>query len=359
MAHEDSDLVRADKIKESSDFEDTAESMRYEALSPKTASGARNVVAPSNLVEDKSAEQRKAEEASEFNSRFQKQNIKLDPLQPGWGPYQLLDKMVKEHKINLSDDQVVQESRRISQRDFKDLGRNYYDLNDQILFWSDREISEKVAEISRKVKGIDVSEYQDDVDWKKVKAAGIDFAFLRASKGNDYVDPKFAANREGAREAGLKIGYYHYFRPDASVDQQVKTFVDTVGKAEPDSLRLVIDTENQKLWAPYTLPQRIKMIDDWCAGVKKALGSSAQVIIYGSPSFFDDSLKNDPSLAKKELWIANYKVAEPRVPKPWDTWKFWQYSETGKVPGINTNVDLDMYNGTDINSAFKSNRKPK
>ena len=56
---------------------------------------------------------------------------------------------------------------------------------------------------------------------------------------------------------------------------------------------------------------------------------------------------NAQPLKNYKLWIANYKVAEPRVPQPWTSWEFWQYSETGVIDGIDDNkVDLDWYNGT-------------
>lgn len=295
------------------------------------------------------AEQRKAQEAEEFKNRFRAQNFELDAPKRGWGPFQVLTDMVQQKKIKLTEEQILEESRRIRDRDFKDWGRKYYEQKDQSQLWSEKEIAEKVAETAKKVKGIDVSMWQGTIDWKKVKESGIEFAFIRATKGNDLVDPNFVENRKGAREAGLKTGYYHYYRPDHPLEDQIKAFVSTVGRVEDDALRVVIDTENVKHWEPFSHEQRLKMIDDWCNGVKKELGIKPEIMIYGSPNFFDESLKNSEQLSKHDLWIANYRVAEPRVPKPWSNWTYWQYSETGRVPGIQGNVDLDMYNGTDLN----------
>ena len=302
-----------------------------------------------------SAEERLRQEVVEFKDRFQKQNIELDPVQKGWGPFQVLEQMVKEKKISLSDEQILAESRRIRDRDFSQNGRKHYKLDERSLRWSDREIAEKVEATGKLVRGIDVSQWQETIDWKKVKESGVQFAFMRASKGKDYVDPKFAENRSGALDVGLKIGYYHYFKPGDSVEDQIKTFVNTVGKVDNGSLRLVIDTEDQKAWAPFTPEERIKKIEEWCNGVQAALGKTPIISLYGSPNFLDESLKNDSRLAKYDLWIANYNVGEPRVPKPWTNWSFWQHSETGRVPGIKTNVDLNFYNGTDLNKAFVNN----
>lgn len=294
-------------------------------------------------------EQRIEDEKQLFRERYKQQNFELDPLKPGDGPFQTLDQMVKSGKVELSEEEVRAAAKRIRDRDFKQWGRDFYNTTDKINFWSEKEIEQGVDQNVKRIKGIDVSAHQGDIDWKKVKEAGYEFAFIKATEGGDWIDAKFAQNRAAARDAGLAVGYYHFFRPPRPVEDQIANFVKTVGQAEPNSLRLVIDTEDERLWKPYTIEQRIKMIDDWCAGVKKELGVTPQITIYGSPNFFRDILQNSPELAKYSLWIANYNVAEPSIPKPWTKWDFWQYSEKGKVPGINSDgVDLNMFHGTDL-----------
>lgn len=303
-------------------------------------------------------EQRLSEETQLFRERYHKQNLDLDPIQPGWGPFQVLEQMVKDRKIDMDREQMLEEAKRIRDRDFKDLGRDYYTTRDHIKLWSDREIDARVLETVGRIKGIDVSAHQGKIDWKKVKDAGYEFAFLKATEGGDWVDSTFATNRKEAREAGLAVGYYHYFRPPRPVEDQIANFVKTVGKVEGDALRLVIDTEDEKMWKPYNIEQRIKMIEDWCKGVQKELGVTPQITIYGSPNFFRDVLQNSPQLAKYSLWIANYNVAEPIVPKLWTKWDFWQYTEKGKVPGIASDgVDINMFHGNDL-SKIPGFKKP-
>ena len=295
-------------------------------------------------------EQRISDEKELFKSRFQQQNFELDPIKPGNGPFQTLEQMVKDGKVEMNEEELREAAKRIRDRDFKAWGRDFYNTSDRVKLWTDKEIEQRVDTAVARIKGIDVSAHQGDIDWKKVKEAGYEFAFIKATEGGDWIDAKFAQNRQGARDAGLAVGYYHFFRPLRPVEDQVDNFVKTVGQAEPNSLRLVIDTEDDRLWKPYKLEQRIKMIEDWCAGVQKELGVTPQITIYGSPNFFRDMLENSPQLAKYSLWIANYNVAEPSIPKPWTKWDFWQYSEKGKVPGINSDgVDLNMFHGTDLN----------
>jgi lysozyme len=69
--------------------------------------------------------------------------------------------------------------------------------------------------------------------------------------------------------------------------------------------------------------------------------------VYMSPSFVD-TLGSEfvEPLKKYDLWTANYRVAHPTIPLPWDTFKFWQYSDKGKINGVNADIDLDAFNGT-------------
>ncbi|MBX9720105.1 MAG: glycoside hydrolase family 25 protein, partial [Candidatus Obscuribacterales bacterium] len=294
---------------------------------------------------------RKTEESKFFKDMYQKANFELDPMKNGEGPLQSLEKMAQEGKIQLSQEQMLSEANRIQSRDFKTLGRNFYTPADHVKLWTEDEIEKKVQGDVDKVKGIDVSNWQGTIDWKQVKNAGYQFAFMKATEGVDFVDHTFETFRKGARDAGLKEGYYHYFHPEESVAAQVKLFTDVIGKAEPDSLRLVIDAEDPGKWTPYPLAQRVKMVDDFLQGVKEKTGVTPQVSIYCSPNFADKILGNSPILSKYSLWIANYGVDKPTLPAPWGKWDFWQYTDAGKVPGINGKVDLDMFNGTDLSKA--------
>jgi lysozyme len=189
-----------------------------------------------------------------------------------------------------------------------------------------------------------------------VKGAGYEYAFMKATQGTWFIDKTFDTFRQGAKDAGLKVGYYHYFEPGEDADAQAKYFCDKIGKAEPDALRLVIDAEGDG-WTKYSADQRVQMVDDFLKGVQKRIGAKPEVCIYCSPNFADEVLVNSPKLKDYSLWIANYNVNEPRLPGPWNKWDFWQYTSKGKVPGIKGNVDLDVFNGTDINQALKYNTK--
>lgn len=194
--------------------------------------------------------------------------------------------------------------------------------------------------------GIDVSRHQGTIDWGKVKAAGVNYCFIKSSEGSTWKDNKFDFNWAEAKKHGIIRGAYHFFRPNAPVSNQVNNIVSVVGKLEKGDLPPVLDAEVPQSWKRFSLQKRIGMIQDWMKGVEDGLG--IQPIIYLSPSFADEILQGAEEMSEYKLWLAHYTSrSSPRVPRPWSDWTFWQYSETGKVDGINTgSVDLNRFQGS-------------
>lgn len=200
--------------------------------------------------------------------------------------------------------------------------------------------------VAERLFGIDVSHHQGDIDWAKVKAAGVNYCFMKATEGATFKDRKFDYNWNQAKAHGIIRGAYHFFRPNALVDRQVNNLVSKVGKLMPGDLPPVLDVEVPQSWRRFSLNQRLGMIRDWMSWTEDALG--IQPIIYLSPSFADEILEGASELDKYVLWLAHYTSRDnPRVPRPWTDWTFWQYSESGRLDGITTNtVDLNRFQGT-------------
>ena len=326
---------------------------------------------PSGTTAPQNKQELIAAERKYFDFEFHNKNVTLDPFQKGEGPYQVLERMNQEHKLTLaapfvgvrrdawSEEQILEAASKISQRDLHG-SKHAYKVGEQTPLWSETDIKKRVDDMVKLPRGIDVSHFDNDIDWTKVKDSGLDFAFIKATgakrSGAVDVDPKFAQNEQGARDAGLKIGFYHYFRADVPVDKQVEQFTQAVGKQQAKDLPLVMDAEEDDVkpnWttAPdghaYTSQERVKMITDFCDGVKKILGPDTRLAIYTSSSFVNTYLGNDKAIAKYPLWDANWKVAEPAIPQPFTKPAFWQYAgDTGKVAGITkapgAGVDLDI-----------------
>lgn len=200
------------------------------------------------------------------------------------------------------------------------------------------------AHVNR-VLGVDVSHHQNTIDWARVRRAGYEFAYFKATEGGNFVDKQFITNWAAARKAGVVRGAYHFFRPKVAVRTQVDNFVKTVGSITSGDLPPVLDVEVPSDWAGISKKRAVAMILEWLTAVEARLGM--RPVLYLSPSFARDVLEPDPRLASYVLWLAHYTSdPSPNVPAPWRAWTFWQYSETGKVPGIAGNVDMDRFNGT-------------
>jgi GH25 family lysozyme M1 (1,4-beta-N-acetylmuramidase) len=201
------------------------------------------------------------------------------------------------------------------------------------------------------IEGIDVSHWQGTIDWAKVKGTGKKFTFIKASESTDFVDDHYATNRAQAKANGLKVGAYHFARPDTTAGDAVAEadhFVDTAVPASGELLP-VLDLEVSGGLTDAQLQAWVQAFMDRVyerTGVKGA--------IYTSPSFWSNYVGNTQALAAggyKTLWVAHWTSnTAPTVPAGnWggNGWTFWQYTSDGTVAGISGRVDLDRYRFTD------------
>jgi GH25 family lysozyme M1 (1,4-beta-N-acetylmuramidase) len=190
------------------------------------------------------------------------------------------------------------------------------------------------------VKGIDVSYYQGTIDWAKVQAAGVEYAFIRASDGS-YQDTKFATNWAESRANGILHGAYQFFRPGQDPIAQADSLLAKMGPLQPDDLPPVIDVEAADGLSPAQVAAKVKL---WIDHVTAAIGRPP--IIYTGFYFWRDSV-GAPDYTTSPLWHAQYStVACPNIAPPWQDWAFWQYTSSGSVNGIAGNVDTNRFNGT-------------
>ncbi len=189
-----------------------------------------------------------------------------------------------------------------------------------------------------RLTGIDVSEWQGNVDWQTVKQAGIAFAFARATYGATLIDKQFTTNWQGMRAAGIVRGTYHFFVTADDPTQQANLFLKTVGSLDDSDLPPVLDVELES----GTGSNLISGVQTWLGLVEQGLGR--QPIIYTGPSFWNEYMTG--GFGSYPLWISEYEVSAPSQVNGWDNWTFWQYSSTGTVAGIAGNIDLDYFNGS-------------
>ena len=188
------------------------------------------------------------------------------------------------------------------------------------------------------LQGIDVSHYQGLVNWKRVKEAGYSFAIAKATGGTRFVDSQFHNNWQGMREAGLVRGAYHFFHADEDPIAQAEHFIQTVSTLRPGDLPPIVDIEVTENIPTPTIVARALV---WIKYVEEKLGKKPMV--YSSLSFYNRYLATD--FINYHFWVAEYsnRIEEPRVDR---SWEMWQHSQSGSVPGINGDVDLNFFNGT-------------
>lgn len=193
------------------------------------------------------------------------------------------------------------------------------------------------------IHGIDVSRYQGDIDWHRLRSNAIidgcplRFVFIKGTEGSSRVDPNFNDNFEQAREYGFVRGVYHFWSNKSSARDQAYYFLKNVHLVEGD-LPPVLDIEHKP---------KDKSVEDFQQDVLTWLHIvedkyHVKPIIYTYFKFKERYL-SAPVFDDYPYWIAHYYV--DKVEYKGD-WKFWQHTDTGVLPGINGNVDLNIYNGS-------------
>jgi lysozyme len=191
--------------------------------------------------------------------------------------------------------------------------------------------------------GIDVSRYQERIDWEAVsemrsKGMRISFAFIKATEGKSRVDGCFSRNWRLAGKAGLKVGAYHFFLPDRSAAAQARHFINTVPLL-PGHLPPVLDVEEHMGEEKESIRSGVL---EWLRLVENRFG--VKPIIYTNIHFYKKYLGSE--FDEYPFWVAHYlQPVRPRISRKW---QFWQHSESGRVNGISSKVDFNVFNGDSL-----------
>ncbi len=190
------------------------------------------------------------------------------------------------------------------------------------------------------VQGFDVSNHQGDINWQRISPEKYQFIYLKATEGGDFVDKRFAKNWQNARTRGLHVGAYHFYRLCRDGATQAQNFIKTVPQAA-DSLPPVIDLEyDSNCINTYTQEQLLHQIQIMHDQLQRHYGQ--QPIFYVSKAFYHVVLmgyfKDTP------LWVRDY-TEKPELQDGRD-WLFWQHSQTGRIDGVASAVDLNVYAGS-------------
>ena len=186
-------------------------------------------------------------------------------------------------------------------------------------------------------KGIDVSKWNGNINWDKVKSAGINFAIIREGYGKRdprQVDKKFKDNINGAKSVGIHTSVYHYSYAD-SVEDAINEARFCLENIEGFKLEypVIIDVEDKEQ-LKLNNRQRTDIVKAFCSEIEK---HGYYAMFYCNLNWLNNYLYKDELLPKYDLWLAQWGVDAPSV-----SCGIWQYSSTGKIDGIDGNVDLDV-----------------
>lgn len=186
-------------------------------------------------------------------------------------------------------------------------------------------------------EGIDVSEWQGEINWENVSRAGIKVAYIRASEGNNYIDPYAIINFNGAKANGIKTGFYHYLtaRTVEEARDEAEFFVSNIKGLNIDC-RLAMDFED---FGDLSIDEINEISRTFLKEVEELSGK--EVIIY-SDAYNALRTFSTELAAEYPIWVADYGVQEPSNGN-WSTWEGFQYTDEGIVSGISGYVDRDYF----------------
>ena len=189
------------------------------------------------------------------------------------------------------------------------------------------------------VHGIDLSHYQGEVFWETVgENTKMAYVYLKATEGTGNVDDTYRYNFNECKRVGLKVGSYHFFRPQLSARGQFDNFMSRVETRRQDLLP-VVDIETTNGVSDAVLQSRLL---EFCELLEKEFGKKP--IIYTGKNFYNKHIHGNSRLRAYKFFIAAYSFIEPDLYDDND-YVLWQYSATGSVRGIRGNVDMSRFVG--------------
>lgn len=194
------------------------------------------------------------------------------------------------------------------------------------------------------IQGLDVARYQGKVDWAAARAGGTHFVFIKSTEGKDYIDPNFYDNWRGAAAAGVARGAYHFMTWCSLASEQAAWFVRNVPN-DQNALPPVLDLE----WNNHSSCKNRHDRADILEKVRVMLAAMEQhtgkvPIIYTDMTFYRDILEGEQF--DSSFWLRS-TAAEPHLKYNDRPWLFWQWTQTGTMSGVRTEVDRNAFYGSE------------
>ncbi len=190
------------------------------------------------------------------------------------------------------------------------------------------------------VQGVDVSHHQGKIDWRLLKGPSAQFAYIKASQGVTFKDPAFRDNWAGALSAGVVPGAYHYFTLCASGAEQAANFLAAAPRPQEPSLPPAVDLEFLGNCARRPSPAMFRQeLEKFLTAVETERG--CRLVLYVTHAFYSQYVEG--YFEDNPLWVRDL-FRRPNLKGR--EWRLWQYADRGRLPGVATFIDLNVFNGT-------------
>jgi lysozyme len=194
------------------------------------------------------------------------------------------------------------------------------------------------------IQGLDVARYQGNVNFNAARGAGMHFVFVKATEGKDYIDPNFYDNWRKARASGMAHGAYHFMTWCSLASEQAEWFTRMVPNDE-DALPPVLDLEWNNHSSCVNRHDRTEILDKvnvMLAAMERHTGKVP--IIYTDLNFYNDILRGERW--DSPFWLRS-TAAPPEAKFGRQPWLFWQWTQTGTMSGVPTEVDRNAFYGSE------------
>lgn len=191
--------------------------------------------------------------------------------------------------------------------------------------------------VASQIDGIDISHHNGRINWGKVKKnhKGIKFVYIKATEGATHTDSYYSYNLKHARKKGILAGSYHFFNYRRTAKEQFRNFSKAVDANKQDIIPMV---DFEKYGSQRNADNAIKELKKFCQLIKEHYG--VYPMIYTNERIYNELLWRE--FGKYHLFIANYKSREPSL-KGNARYTIWQYSEKGRLEGVDENVDFNRF----------------
>lgn len=187
------------------------------------------------------------------------------------------------------------------------------------------------------IHGIDVSHYQKDIAWEIVgQNSHMAYVYIKATEGAEYVDDKYERNLELAKAYGLKVGAYHFYRPNVPPEVQLRNFT-AVCKGKDQDLLPMIDVEVRPTMSVTVFCDSLLRFLELVEAHYKQ-----KPLVYTGTNFYNNYLLG--KLNDYKLMIAQYSAREPKLADGRD-FTMWQYTGKGRIDGVKGYVDKSRFMG--------------